>query len=577
MTDHVSEIKAKIDIVDLVGSYTQLKKAGRNFKALCPFHQEKTPSFTVNPERQFCWCFGCNHGGDIFQFIQAIENVDFSTALRILAQKAGITIENSSTGVNKETKNRLRFLHEKIADFYQEKLKENSEAQKYLIERGISPATLADFRFGWAPNSFEETVDFLKKENFTDAEIVESGIGAKKDLADIKIYDRFRGRIMIPITDSSGAVIAFGGRIIGEGEPKYLNSPETPLYHKSQILFGFDRAKEAIKKLNYVIVVEGYMDVIASHQAKIENVVASSGTALTEEQLKLISRYTKNILLSFDADAAGAAAAYRGIELAQKMDFNIRVVQILTGKDPDECIRKDVKLWEKAIDEAVPIFDFVITNALKKNSPKDILGKKALAAEVLPFIANFASAIEREENLKKLSDVLEVSAGALEKEMLSATRVKKFSLQNAKKEKKITSQFSREDYLLGIFLVYPENLEKFSKNIFPEDFMDINNSSLYKKLQTKYNEQAFSNLEDFLINLGEKERSYANRLMFLTEEKYPEAELAGQDCKKIVALLKNLASKKKREVLSMRLVEAKQKGEEEEIKKIIGEYMESLK
>lgn len=357
--DPVIEIKSRLSIVDVVGQYCQLKKAGRNFKACCPFHSEKTPSFIISPERQFAWCYGCQTGGDIFKIVELLEGVDFKEALKILADKAGVELPtNFSGGVKKEKKDLLVEINEKTADFFIQKLKDNEVAQKYLAGRGLRSETIEEWQIGFAPDSFDALHSELEKE-FSKKDIVEASVAGLKELGDDKLFDKFRNRIMFPIADHRGRVVAFTGRVLDKSEPKYLNSSESPIFQKGAILFGFAKAREAIRAQKFAVIVEGQLDVISAHAAGFQNVVATSGTALTEMHLKALQNLVESVTFCFDGDSAGIESTRRALEIAAALDLNAKVALLPNEfKDPDEAIRQDQQIFADAIAAAVVPLDF---------------------------------------------------------------------------------------------------------------------------------------------------------------------------------------------------------------------------
>lgn len=435
LNSQTDEIKSKIDIIDLISEYVALKPAGANWKALCPFHNEKTPSFMVSRDKQIWHCFGCGEGGDIFEFIQKIEGVEFPEALRILADKAGVKLKKVDPQIISQ-KTKLLDILKVAAEFFHLSLLKTEEgkiARDYLEERKLRPETVKDFKLGYAPDSWDKLLNFLEKKGFGKNDIFLSGLVVKNEKG--QLYDRFRLRLMFPINDHHGNVVGFTGRILDKTKQdqggKYVNTPQTLIYNKSQVIYGLDRAKNEIKKKDLAVIVEGNMDVIASHQAGIKNVVASSGTALTLEQLKLLKRYTNNIALSFDADLAGQAAAERGIDTALALGFNIRVIQLpreLDGeaiKDPDECIKHSAEYWQKAIAEAISIMDFYFEKTFSrfdKNKPQD---RKEISIRLLKQIAKLPNKIEQDFWLVKLARQMEVPENILRESFVASIENKK--------------------------------------------------------------------------------------------------------------------------------------------------------
>ncbi len=399
MSTPVEQIKEKLSIVDVVGSYIKLTKAGSSYKALCPFHSEKSPSFNVSPSRQAFYCFGCNKGGDIFSFVEEIEGVEFFDALKILAARAGVEIKrDEKSEQNRTERDRLLTLMEEVTKFYERHLLTNSEVKDYLVGRGLSEDTVRSFRIGYAPNEWRLAYEHLKDKGYTDSEIEKAGL--IKPTEGKSPYDRFRGRVMFPIFDANGSVIAFSGRVFGEQKnqdgtdvAKYINSPEGPLYDKGAVMFGYDRARKAIRELNFTILVEGQMDLIMSHQASTLNTVAVSGTALTERHLALLKRLSDNLVFAFDADDAGLAATARAFRLALAQGMNVRVAAIPDGKDPADYILGHRDGWSKVIAESTHIIDFYLTALGKKNLDSRAF-REEVGEKVLPLLLEMPSKIE---------------------------------------------------------------------------------------------------------------------------------------------------------------------------------------
>lgn len=409
----IDEIKRKIDIVEMINGYTALKKSGRNYKALCPFHNEKTPSFMVSPDRQIFKCFGCSEGGDVFAFYQKVEGVEFGEALKTLAERTGVKLADyKETGVQKQKETYLK-LHDLAASFYHYILTQHKigeRALKYLQARGVNQKSIKDFKLGFAPNKTKALLDFLTKKGYGVGDAVVAGLALTSSG---QPRDRFWGRIMFPIFDTQDRVIAFSGRSLGDTEPKYLNSPETPIFNKSRSIYGINLAKQAIKKVKGAVLVEGNLDVISSHQVGVGNTVAPLGTALTGFQVEMIKRWAENLIVAFDTDLAGDAAAKRGIELAETAGLNTRVAHLIQGKDPDEIIKKNPLEWKKAIEEAEPVYDFYINAALKRFDGATAEGKKRVAAAVLPELSRIDDEIMKAHYLQILSSKLGVDEEVL--------------------------------------------------------------------------------------------------------------------------------------------------------------------
>lgn len=416
--DAVEDIKSRLDIADAIQEYLPLKPAGTgSFKGLCPFHQEKSPSFFANRPRQSWHCFGCNEGGDVISFVMRMEGMDFREALEFLAQKTGVTLP-SYNPEQQTLKRRLIELNDLAARWFQATLRNDPRAEvarKYLMSRGVDDLTADLWRLGFAPDSWDELTNALKSNGATDDELVQAGLAAKSDRGS-GVYDRFRGRVMFPIADLHGRIVGFTGRILADvKEAKYVNTPETHVYKKSAVLYGLDKAKGEIKKQGMAVIVEGNMDALSSHQFGVTNVVASSGTALTEDQLLLLRRYTDKLAIAFDGDKAGDAATLRGLDLARNLDFNLRVISIPpeSGKDPDDVVRKDVSIWTKIIAEARPIVDWLYARAFAANDVTRPEGKKEIARALLTEFRRINDPVERDAWITKLGNDLEVSTDAL--------------------------------------------------------------------------------------------------------------------------------------------------------------------
>jgi len=415
MSDTVQQVKDRLSIVDVVSGYVKLDRAGQNMRARCPFHAERTPSFIVSPDRGTYHCFGCSVGGDIFSFVEAIEGVDFKGALKILAERAGVPLVYSKGGSpagEKDDTDRLFEAIETATIFYQSQL--NNEAEEYLKKRGLEKKTITAFRIGYAGDEWSELSDHLKQKKFTDKEILDAGLAKKGDKG---LTDKFRNRIMFPIADNAGRVVAFSGRVFGEkahpDAPKYLNSPETPLYHKSRILYGFDRAKQTIRKHNFAILVEGQMDLILSHQAGWANTVAVSGTAFTVEHAALLKRMSENLVIALDADEAGFKAAARAARAALQQGLNVKVAQLPKELDPaDFILTEGPEAWRARIREAKDIITFLLDVLEERSKSKDNF-RRAVETAVLPFLADVQSPIAREQYEREIAGRLGVSESAV--------------------------------------------------------------------------------------------------------------------------------------------------------------------
>lgn len=407
MSSHVEQIKERLDIADVVESYIKLERAGSNLKARCPFHNEKTPSFIVSPARQTYHCFGCNVGGDIFSFVAEMEGLDFRGALKVLADRAGVEITNVNPAVASE-KEKLFAVLEAATRFFEGQLATERKVIVYLKERGVEERTMKMFRLGYAPDDWRTLCGVLGKEGFSETILQKAGLAIGGERGH---YDRFRGRIMFPITDSSGRVVGFSGRIFSGQKTetaKYINTPETSLYNKSNILYGFDKAKAAIRREGVCILVEGQMDLVMSHQAGFANTVAVSGTALTEHHLRLIKRLAGDLVFAFDPDEAGVSASRRGVDTALICGMDVKIADLPAGVDPADLILKDKKAWAQKVGKARRVVDFYLVALLRGGYDMHTLGRK-IEETVLPLIQRVKRKIDQAHFVSKVAHILHIS------------------------------------------------------------------------------------------------------------------------------------------------------------------------
>lgn len=486
MPSPVDDIKSRLDLVELIQSYVRLQKAGVNYKAPCPFHSEKTPSFVVSPARQIWHCFGCGLGGDHFKFIMQIDGLEFPDALELLAKRAGVQLRHEDPRLRSE-RTRLYNLIEEASKIYEKVLhySPNPETKispplAYLKKRGLADETVANFRLGYAPDSWDFLTGRLKQKGYSSEEIEKAGLAVKSEQG--SYYDRFRNRITFPIADASGRVVGFSGRIFdvakaaAAGAPaaaessasvgaKYINTPQTPIYDKSRVLYGFDKAKEEIRRQSAVVLVEGQMDVVMSHQAGVKNAVAVSGTALTWQQLQTLKRLCATIISSFDRDAAGEAASKRSLDLAASFDFERKAAVLPQGlKDPADAVLQNPGLWVKTVADAKPIVEFFLETALAKHDRASAQGKRAIAQAVLPEIKILASEVEKAHWLQTLAREISIEEEALWRELGKAKNSTDGSFMprqdaagaKAANEVRKNRRAQLEALLLGTLIRYPE-------------------------------------------------------------------------------------------------------------------------
>jgi DNA primase len=474
LSSPIEEIKNRLDIVDVIGSYIKLHKAGVNYRAVCPFHNEKKPSFFVNPARQIWHCFGsCSTGGDIFKFVMMIEGVEFGDALRILAQRAGVELKRESVSQRTE-RQKLYEITELACRFFEKQLQASSaglEAKKYLLDRGVKEETITKWRLGYAPDVWDGLTKFLIGKGHKSEDIERAGLCIKSPKSQ-NYFDRFKARIIFPVFNLSSQPIGFGGRTLKKEETaKYINSPATLLYDKSRILYGLNRAGIEIRKKNQCILVEGYMDVIMSSQQGFENIVATSGTALTPFQLRILKRYSDNLYTAFDMDLAGDSATKRGIDLAQTEGFNIKIITMPEGKDPAD-VAKEGRFGE-FIDKAKTIHDFYFENTLLKFDKSTIDGKRSISKVLLPVVKRISNKIEQNVWVKDLAQALSVREEDVLEELSKVNLSREDSLPKTEEDSPASKKLKTRKELLEERLLYlsiklPESLK-----IIKEDDMNL--------------------------------------------------------------------------------------------------------
>ena len=566
MEDQVEEIKRKTDIVGVVGSYVALKKMGRHHKGLCPFHSEKTPSFMVNEEMGLYKCFGCGAGGDVIKFLMEIEGIEFREALERLAEKAGVKLVSRRRDDNDERTKMLEVM-DLAARYYHWLLMEGNAgeaAREYLRGRKINEKLIETFNIGFAMQSWEGVVNYLiKKKGYSEELLEKVGLVSRKS-KDGGVYDKFRGRIMFPLQDAGGKVVGFTGRILPslakDDEPKYMNSPETALYHKSRMLYGFFQAKKAVREKRRAILVEGQMDCISSFASGITETVAVGGTALTEDQVELLARLADKIYLSMDADEAGSVAIKRSVELAEKRGMSIKVVQIEGGKDPDEIARKSPEKWRELVEKSVDVYEFIMTAAFKKFDATKVEGIKKITEEVVPFLAKIENGVVREVWAKRLADKIGVATkgviGEIEKKISGKQETKNTSEERGEVEEKRIVKLARR--LIGLLILRQEAV----KVVAPR-FGGVSVAGAEGKLITWLLENGENQPVDELVkNIPEELREVAGEAYMAEDSE----EVPGQ--KEVeeaaVQLLREIIRDRKKEIMEEMNLARREKNEEKE-------------
>lgn len=578
MSDSVGEIKSRLSIEDLVSEYVVLKRIGKSLKGLCPFHSEKTPSFIVSPDKGIAYCFGCHKGGDLFKFMMEVESVDFPEALRILAEKTGVVLEKESTKnfVKKSEKEVLIEIHEEVADFYVEKLWADGEgkpALEYLRKRGLSDETIKRFRLGYAPNSYEATHEMLLKKSFSHGHILQSGLALAKDTSMNKVYDRFRGRLMFPVQDGLGRVVGFGGRaLLPDQEPKYLNSPETPIYQKSHLLYGFYQAKTAIKAKAKTVVVEGYMDFLAAFQDGLENVVAVNGTAMTTRHLTVLKPYISELILSFDMDNAGKEAAKRSFEVTQDFDFVVKVLTLPSGKDIADFVQTTKGELVKMADHAKLFTEFFYDDLLAKYDSRDISQKKKILAEFAGMFMKLKSSVEKDIYVRKIALELGVPEVQIYDELNMTKLAKSHPAKMAIESQGARKQYTPEELIMGLIMQYPKLFHESKLDLSQEVFSD-NLKAIYKQFCTKYNPSGTDQeaVLEIVSGLDDELKSQVSLMSLYVEEKYeglPEQQVA-RSMEDLVRKVKLENLSKARITLQRKLKEAESTRNFEEMQTIL--------
>ncbi len=575
--DVKDEIRARLPIDQLVAQYCQIKRKGRNFVSLCPFHNDSHPSFLISPDKGIAYCFACQSGGDIFSFFQKIESVDFPTAVKMLAEKAGVEIPKDNfqkkPSVSKDEKDRLRECLAAASTFFETKLRAIPAALSYVEKRGVPPELITKFGIGYSPDSYSETYDHLLKLGFSRSEIVTAGLGIQKEIEG-SIYDRFRHRIMFPIRDAQGSIIGFGGRAMGDSDAKYVNSPESPLYNKSSVLFGLFQARDAIRKTRKVVLVEGYFDCIAAHKAGIEHVVAVSGTALTEDHVKILRRHADEVILCLDQDNAGQLAAVRAFDLLSRAHLRINSTT-LPAKDPDELVQRDPILFAHILnDTAIPYIDSVISRLKLRPDTSEPSGKLVVAETLFPLLDAVPTSVEVRAYIQKAAQ----SFGVIESEFdrdFRAWKTQSGSLKKAEAPHVMTfDSYSRYELCIGFALLYPLVRLLVPELIAPED--DIY-AALVSVLPLSPEKTAAELLAPLDIDPVIKEK--LNVLVLYCEENFPvwSDNMAPKEFRKLVLSSNREKMLEKQLTIVKELKIAREKGRKDEETRLLTQYQQLLR
>ena len=517
--DFIDRVKSASDIVGTISSYLPLKKSGANYVALCPFHTEKTPSFSVSSSKQIFHCFGCGEGGNVISFVMKYENLPFIDAMKLLAERAGIPTPNAK---EERGLTRLYDVNREAAAFYRERLKtapEKSTVAKYVQKRAIDPDTLELFGIGYAPDSWDACLKHLSHKKFSAADMAAAGIIKKSSTGNY--IDTFRNRLIFPISNEQGRIIAFAGRQLADDKgPKYLNSPESRVYNKSRVVYGLKLAAEHIRKADQILVVEGYTDLISLYQSGIKNVVATAGTAFTPYHCRILIRYTKNIVMVFDGDDAGKKAASRATKIAMEHLVRPRIVMLKTGMDPDEVVKNaGPEAFRKLVDEAKPYMSYMIELACAKYDVSSAEGRSDAARSLLPDLAEIRDPIERASYVEALSERLKIPASKIESR-LGGGRGKEPPSRTQRKIGQDSPQ-KMEKIMIRIMIDHPEIVETKLKALKPEDFQDPVYRSIFKTVMEHSGSESGAG-SDIMENIEDEELRRAARTLAMENRLYEE-------------------------------------------------------
>jgi len=516
----IEQLKSSIDIVHVVQGYVRLRKSGSSFTGICPFHQEKTPSFHVRQSPAYYYCFGCGAKGDAISFVQNMDRISFPETVKLLAERYGIPLPKieSTPEADQTARQRQSLLeiHEKAAEIFRSQLTssgEGKQALSYLKERGLSNQTIEKFGLGYAPGFSDNLVRRLNG-NFSTELLIKSGLIQTGESG--RPYDRFRRRVMFPIRSESGKIVAFGGRIFGEGQPKYLNSPETPIYSKSRTLYALDAARDNVRRKNFAILVEGYMDCIALHQVGIDNTIASCGTSLTELQAKLLARFSDRIVVNFDPDAAGSAATLRSLDIFLEQNFKIRVLALPGGDDPDAFVKRHgVAPYSALLDKAPSYFDYLLQKSRRDNDVRSVEGKIQAVNQLLPYLTKISNRLERVEQTKRVAEFFGFEESIIREEL------KKTAKPNQEKPEINRSQIRSnltpsEKYLLKAIMDNPKTAQEVIEQLSAsEDYLGLESESIFRKAIVIFREEGRIDPGHLLDRLdNDRDKDFVNQALF---------------------------------------------------------------
>ncbi|WP_157834906.1 DNA primase [Desulfofalx alkaliphila] len=584
----VEEVLQKTDILQVISEHIKLTKRGKYYFGRCPFHQEDTPSFSVTPEKQIFYCFGCNTGGNVFKFVALSEGLTYAEAIRKMADRAGVNIPEQKPKNSREQQQRQR-AYKIIAaavDFYRFQLQQpqGRKALNYLKKRGLTDQVIETFQIGYAPDHWSSLIDFLTSKGCREKELVELGLAIKSQQG-TKYFDRFRNRVVFPIQDAAGRAVGFGGRALDDSKPKYLNTPETSYFNKRHIVYGLHLSRPAIIEKGFAVVMEGYLDVVTAHQYGIKNAVASLGTALTGEQVNLMKRYTDELLVCYDADAAGLQATLRSLDLIQQEGCRVKVISIPQGKDPDEYIRdKGVEGWHNLINSAYNLIEYKLKASVAKGTPVSVAEKMSVLEEVLPNLAAIKNPVEQEENMKLAASNLNVSWEAIKGELkrFIAKQGKKWSNTDKFTKRKhnikpmdnsdhgAKSARQKAEYTVLGLILSDYNLFSIAKDkLSINDLQDDQLRKIYALL-TNGDDTYINEPAKMMHQLEEREQRLLGRLLIEEIPGENPVEIL-HDC---INTLKNVSSKQRYHEVLNQLKDAEQVGDQQRINTLLQELQQ---
>ena len=575
----LEDILSRVDIVEIISGYIPLKKAGHNFKTNCPFHHEKTPSFTVSPARQIYHCFGCGESGNAFKFLMRHERMEFPEAVEILAKKAGVILpEQNKPEIARQVSlsSQLYKINELALSFYENNLHaaSASASRDYLLNRGITLQTIKEFHLGLAASAWDSLINYLRGKNISLSLMEKAGLILAKDAGGY--YDRFRSRIIFPIFDNRSRVIGFGARVMDKALPKYINSPETPVYIKGKNLFGLNLSKDYIRDNDFAIIVEGYLDFMIPYQEGLNNIVASQGTALTLEQIRLLKRYTHNVVMIYDGDTAGEIATLRSLDMLIEEGMNVKVAPLPEGMDPDTLVRKEgISSLKLRIQNAICLFDYKLDVLKSRHNLKDAHGKSRIASEMLLTINKFDNAILRGEYIKRLSEEIKIPEHYIIEE-LNKIKPNAVRTEDGLVTKKSTSGINpAEKLLIKLMLEEKELIERIMQELSPADFADMRTAKIVSVMHDLFTRGKSIEPSILMNYFSEDDASQlVCESMFMPELLGQEREKAISDC---IARIKVQRLKSQREHLHIQIKSAQSLGDEQKLNSLIKEFHNLIK